>query len=190
MRLFYALALLLAAAGASAQDTVPDPTPPQAYYPLAVGNEWVYVENFATATREIVVGDSVVAGETYAVVERSVIGTYVVNVSRDTTRFLVRVDPAAAQVVYLDADGTPTTDGCPLDADFPATPGDKRPVSCGEGSATVSGGFDQFVPPGLLIGEGFRATTKTFRFSDASEVRYAAGVGRVSSYLPAENRLS
>ncbi len=180
-----ALFVLLASVAVSAQtgDPVPDPTPPEQYYPLDVGNEWVYVDrDRGTAFREEVIGDTTVGGEPFAVVERTVIGSHDVDLPRDTARFLLRVDPDAAVVVTLGESGEAVTDGCPLDADFPAEGSADRPVACGETEAVVFGGPETYVPPGLFIGEGFEATAKGFLFADGTEVQYAAGVGRVYSY--------
>lgn len=170
----------------SAQDAVPDTTDPATYYPLAVGNEWVYVRSFETAFRETVIGDSSVLGDEYFIVERSLIGSYDTNLSPDTTRFLVRFDAPSSQVVYVRPGEEPQTDGCPLDTDFPTDPRDERPITCGGESATLTGGYEQYVPPALAVGDGFVATTKTFHLSDDTNVRYAAGVGPVSADLRLE----
>lgn len=183
----FRLALLLALA-APAVAQVPDPTPPEAYLPLAIGNEWVYVADVHTAVREVVVGDSAVGGNTYAVVERTQIGHGVAP--EDTTRFLVRVDPATAAVVFL-RDGFEVTDGCPLDADFPADPEVGRPIVCGEGTVTLTGGLERPVRSGLSVEDSFLATTKGFgptpHFSPSFDrfkgvyVEYASGIGRVAA---------
>lgn len=53
---------------------VPDLTPPASYYPLGVGDQWVYSEQSVIRhayRRRTVVGDSTVGGHTYAVVEHA-----------------------------------------------------------------------------------------------------------------------
>lgn len=186
MHVRYHLAVTLAclvAAAPSAQDGTPDPTPPEAYYPLDVGNEWVYVANYHTAYREVVVGDTVVSGVSYAVVARTSIAGEDWG-HMDTTRFFVRIDPETSHVVFLQ-EGAEVTDGCPLTADFPDGTEGSRPVYCGTVEATLTGGPDQYIEPGLIFFEildAFVATAKSFHFPDGTGVEYAAGIGRVARY--------
>lgn len=179
----------LVAAAPSAQDGTPDSTPPEAYLPLDVGNEWVYVETRrAVAYREKVVADSVVGGATFAVVRRTEIGDSGWEGLQDTTITLVRVDPETAAVVRL-GDGEEISDRCPLDAGFPAEGSDERPVLCGGAEAVVYGGPERDVYVGLPYRQPAEGTLKGFRFPDHTEVRYAAGIGRVSSYRYEEGEI-
>ena len=73
MRLAPLFALMALASAAHAQQCVPDPTPPASYYPLGVGDEWVYrVENDPAAPQGVfirrrVLREETVAGQRYAV---------------------------------------------------------------------------------------------------------------------------
>ena len=72
MRLATLLALLLAAPALRAQSCTPDPNPPAAYYPLGVGDEWIYHAPATGAGPEAfvqrrVLREETVGGLTYAV---------------------------------------------------------------------------------------------------------------------------
>jgi hypothetical protein len=102
----------------------PDPTPPEAYYPLAVGNEWQYedcVQEGAPCNvsheyvRRTVERDTMVAGARYFVeVERRYTTA---SAPLGQTRRLLRFSGAT---LVRRHGGTDVPVSCPLDADFDA----------------------------------------------------------------------
>ena len=185
IRIVLGLAALLVAFPASGQGAEPDTTDPARYYPLDVGNEWLYVTRNGDAYTEAVVGDTALVGHTFAVVERDWIGRIVYDgppPGPSTSRFFVRVDSATARVVVRDTAGVERTDGCPLDAAFGGTS-----VTCGETEATVNGGYDVDIDLGTAA-EVERVQVPAFKHFEGSvsenniafRVAYAAGIWRVS----------
>ena len=101
---------------------LPDLTPPASYYPLGVGDQWVYSENnvlFRGYSRRTVVRDSVVGGTRYAIVESAVYDLRSEAPSWQTTRTSVlRFDPVTTDVVSLEPDGREALVLRDLGADF------------------------------------------------------------------------
>ncbi|WP_412067116.1 hypothetical protein [Rubrivirga sp. IMCC43871] len=147
-----AFLLLVFAASAIAQ---PDPTAPERYAPLAVGNEWHY-ERFGSLegagylgfvyARSRVVGATAIDGFDYLILLREQ-ASEAVPVWGESGRDTVRFDGHRAVVVSL-RDGAEVDLTCPLNADFGAV------VSCAVGgeetTATAVGlgvGRKGFAPP-------------------------------------------
>ncbi len=143
----------------------PDPTPPEAYYPLAVGNEWQYEDCVQEGgvcnisheyVRRTVERETVVAGTRYFVeVERRYTTASVpLGQSERLLRF------AGATLVRRDgASDVPVS--CPLDADFDAT------VDCG----TYFGG-------GIVAAQRL-PTVKEYQIAGDLSERFTAGIGLV-----------
>lgn len=79
MRFAPLFALLLAAPALHAQTCTPDPTPPESYYPLGVGDEWIYHAPAFSASAESyvrrrVLREAAVGGQTYVVDQICFIG--------------------------------------------------------------------------------------------------------------------
>ena len=159
---------------------LPDLTPPASYYPLGVGDQWVYSENnvvFHGYRRRTVVRDSVVGNHTYAVVEsafydlRSEVPIWDV-----TGTDLLRFDPETTDVVELLPDGREFPVITNLGADFlecptppfgpdceyyyDVYPGTPVTIQIGEEEVSVSsvklpvGGLANVWPPGFAAGIG------------------------------------
>ena len=132
MRLAPLLALLLATSALHAQ-TVPDPTPPADYYPLEVGNEWVYryAQRSPAGDRDVferrrVLRTEAVGGQTYAVDQECVYDNLAATPAWVCApERLVRFDPATTNVVVREADGERVAI-CALGADF----GEALPDGC------------------------------------------------------------
>ena len=88
---------------------VPDLTPPASYYPLGVGDQWVYSWRNPTLVghrRRAVTRDTVVDGRTYAVVEYAEYDERAAVPEWDVTgTALLRFDPETTDVVGLGSDG-------------------------------------------------------------------------------------
>ncbi len=107
MRLAPLLALLLAAPALHAQTCTPDPTPPQSYYPLGVGDEWVYqVEPYGAEVMFVsrrVLREEAVGGVTYAVDQTCRVDGSGAQTCEPERR--VRYDPVTTAVLFLRDDG-------------------------------------------------------------------------------------
>lgn len=174
MRLAPLAALLALAAPLAAQ--TPDPTPPESYYPLGVGD----IREYRTAggafppfyNREFVLGDTVVHGITYRLVES--IGFRNDGTMDGRRREAIRFDTAlAAPVAPGGRSGEYRVAPCRLDLPFPAP---DAPLVCdgatlyGFGPAeTVVVGSDTLVTAVKAFGGLFGA------------VAYAAGLGELWS---------
>ena len=160
---------------------VPDPTPPASYYPLGVGDEWIYSQNnaaFRGYTRRTVVRDSIVEGRAYAVVESTLydLRADVPSWSRPRQR-LLRFDSTTTNVMELGSEvevvaisnlgedflacPTPADGGrCPPFYDYASYPGELVPVMIGEEVVLVPsvkfrrGGTEDVRYPGLAAGIG------------------------------------
>lgn len=155
----------------------PDLTPPQDYYPLEVGNEWIYhyTENSVygvadTYERRRVLREETVDGLVYAVDQ-----TCTLNL-RDAapgwacgTERRLRFDPATTDVVQSIAPGVTDVLFCRLGADF----GAPLPDGC-DGVAYVE------VPQAILIGGVEYQVARTKRLATLANVgpaAFIAGIG-------------
>ena len=159
---------------------VPDPTPPASYYPLGVGDQWVYSQFeplFNGHRRRTVVRDTVVGGETYAVVESA---EYLTNADAPAWRLtgtqLLRFDAVTTDVVALEEGGErifiPN-----LGADFLSCPSPQHVEGClyfsdsspGDPVAISIGG-EQVAVPSIKIPASL---------GDPAPPGYAAGIGQL-----------
>jgi hypothetical protein len=180
MRLAPLLALLVLAPALHAQGT-PDPTPPEAYYPLHVGDQWEYRDHDPAPDsyrypyeRRTVTKDTVVTGLRYFVVREQRFrpqgsGTWDISEGRSVLRF----DTAAANVKRLFNGGANEEDvlRCRLDL----------PIPDGGGSAPCSEGdmWSYRVSPDTVVYVGGETVVTSARTS----INYmgadvlAAGIG-------------
>lgn len=164
MRRFLLATSCLVAAIASAQEPVPDLTPPHLYFPLAVGDVREYVEcveSFGPTcfryeqTRREMVGDTLIDGVRYVVETTWALDAGYWTDVRETR--LLRFDTTSALGVMRQPDGT------------------ERPVTCGLDAPF--GSFDEVC--GLPV-EELAPGRKYFGAADAGWV-YEAGVGFVET---------
>ena len=150
----------------------PDPTPAQAYAPLAVGNRWEYrIADQSGGTlfgyrRETILRDSLLDGETWRVLRAETFSPE--RTPTGSAERLVRFDAAAANVLQRTDTGTSLRYLCRLDLDLTgdgAFPDCQAGVSYSKGPATVL---------------GVETTRLTFGY-DFGSVSVAAGFGFVSS---------
>jgi hypothetical protein len=98
----------------------PDPTPPGAYYPLAVGNAWEYrfsgfnVQPYRD--RLDVTGDTVADGRPYFLMRAARYADADPGPPTSVETFLVRFDTLSARVVSRPLNGNESGGGFPLDA--------------------------------------------------------------------------
>ncbi|HEX9950886.1 MAG TPA: T9SS type A sorting domain-containing protein [Rubricoccaceae bacterium] len=160
----------------------PDPTPPADYYPLEVGNEWIYryTEQSVNGTgdayvRRRMLREEAVGGQTYAVDQECVYD----NLAAATTwtcepERLVRFDPATTNVVIGGVGGTESVFICELGADFGAV----------RACAPSGGGAGRWVDLGLgpvLIGGQAVPVARVKQETSLANVPppvYIAGIGR------------
>ena len=171
MRLAPLLALLAFAPVLRAQ---PDPTPPADYYPLEVGNEWVYFEFsvlFYGYTRRGVVREETVDQTRYSVEQHC---TYDLRASHPLwacmSERLVRFDPATTSVVVRHAAGERVL-FCDLGADFLAR------TSC---ENSFNGGYIDYQRPAVEIGGTVYAVSRVKginTIADPPPPPFAAGIG-------------
>jgi len=174
MRLVPLLALCLAAPLAA---QIPDPTPPESYVPLAVGNVWEYATTQTgpkRGWRVQVVADTTIGGLRYAVV-RTRVYTAPTALYSDT-REAVRYQPEAGFVRR--ADGTHPAfllaypdPACRLDLPF-GEPGTFPGCSFANPVPLAGGGLGQSVP----VGGGPRAV-KSLLGGLGYDQTFAAGIG-------------
>lgn len=112
------LLVLCLAAPLAAQ--TPDPTPPERYYPLHVGNVWEYGPETGGAPgpygfRRTVTHDTVAAGRTYAVVREQLLRRIAGDWYSTEDRLVLRFDTASATVRTLRPEGERDLFGCRLD---------------------------------------------------------------------------
>ncbi len=130
MRLAPLLALLgsgLALLAAPALHAQADPNPPEAYYPLHVGDLWEYRPEFPTSPsssnypfeRRAILGERFVAGTRYAIERTQRFRFDGSTWIQQERRVLVRFDAATASVVIRDGDTERDRFGCRLDLPFP-----------------------------------------------------------------------
>ncbi len=139
----------------------PDPTPPADYYPLEVGNEWIYrfTERSVNGTSDVyvrrrVLREAAVGGQTYAVDQSCIYN----NLDASPTwacepERLVRFDPATTNVVLGSATGE-SIYVCNLGADFFDTrpaPSSCRGSYVGYQPATVEIGGVIYTAPSLKV---------------------------------------
>ena len=112
---------------------LPDPTPPASYYPLGVGDQWVYSWFNPILTgyrRRSVARDTVADGRTYAVVEYAEYDRNAADPEWEAQgTHLFRFDPETTHVFERADDGTESIAICALGADF------RAPIDCGGGTA-------------------------------------------------------
>jgi hypothetical protein len=138
MRRSIPLALLaLAAPLLAAQGTIPDPTDPARYFPLEVGNEWVWAVTVWDPEGEPIpdgllaleiTSDTTLGGVSYAVAtEREWVVSAAGDTTRTSTERYLRFDDASARVLVRDAEGEEeiwSGTGCGLDVAYSENPGD------------------------------------------------------------------
>lgn len=117
MRLAPLLALCLALPLAA---QTPDPTPPERYYPLHVGNVWEYGPETGGAPgpygfRRTVTHDTVAAGHAYAIVREQLFRRIAGSWYSTDDRLVLRFDTASASVKVLRPEGEHDLFGCRLD---------------------------------------------------------------------------
>jgi len=118
------LLVLALASAAHAQDPVPDPTPPHRYFPLAVGDEWEYLNFLLDAdpsigryTRREIVRDTIVGGVRYFAEVTTQRDSDQEGWDRSETRFL-RYDSTTTRVVQLVTGHSDAPIECPFGVDF------------------------------------------------------------------------
>ena len=159
---------------------VPDLTPPASYYPLGIGDQWVYSQFnviFHGYTRRTVLRDSVVGDRTYAVVESAAYDLRAeVPAWERTDPRLLRFDLETTDIVERLADGrefvvipdlgadffgcpaAPFGEGC--EYYFETYPGEPITIRIGEEEVSVpsiklpNGGASDPWPPGFAAGIG------------------------------------
>lgn len=124
------------AAPAPAQGVVADTTDPASYYPLHVGDAWMFASFYqaqpSLQKREIL-GDTTVAGFAYVVERRC--GANAAARAWRCSDLLVRYDSASTDVRSRHPGGEEGVLHCALDADFGAT------VPCRGGDTSYTGGY-------------------------------------------------
>ena len=151
----------------------PDPTPAEAYAPLAVGNRWEYrlvnLDGFRGFRRSTVVRDTIIDGVTWKILRQESF----INPTTQTSvaESLVRFDPVTANLTYRAPTGsTQPAYFCRLDVDL-----------TGDGTGLCSGNVTytkrtQTAPPGV--------TTTVLTLPTAfGETQVAAGLGLVFSAI-------
>ena len=192
MRRSLLLALLvLAFPTASAQEATPDPTDPARYFPLEVGNEWVWIVSGVhyedgplpegQAVLEIV-ADTSVEGISYVEALSQEVS---VSVAGDTTRvsgrFLMRFDAETATVRVRQGDLEEAwgETWCGLDAPYsPEGSGSLDGETCpnSDAAVVVSGG----AASEFRVGDNrYTGQVKHFDHFWYLHARYVAGVGEV-----------
>lgn len=191
MRLCLFLLLLSMATASAAQDTVPDPTPPHRYYPLAVGNVWEYASlgtlpslpTVAFFTRREVVRDTVLEGTLYFVVVSTGLDPDGLG-WRGARSSLLRYDSTTTQVRGRVADGRERPIACRFGADFGG------PQGCGvepngefpDGGVRVEGGLGGVIPFGYGSGTYGLGRPTGGLAVEASKMFVGLGIGDYCSY--------
>ena len=166
MRLASLLALLALASAPRAQ---PDPTPPEDYYPLAVGNEWHYEDCVQDGppcgirheyVRRTVERDTLVGGVRYVVEAERRYTTGRVPLGRSER--LLRFDTATARLVRRDG-AVDVPASCPLNSDF-----------------NISIDCSPYFGPATVRATSGTPNLKVYQIVSDTWDRYAAGVGLVS----------
>ena len=162
-----------------------DLTPPASYYPLGVGDQWIYATLDPLAhgyRRRTVVRDTVVDGLTYAVVEST---AYDLNadasVWKRTGTQLLRFDPRSTDILEREEGGEESTWICALGVDFLA-----RSADSGCGSRYTSyvslSNFSGSRPLGVRIGGQTYEVPEIkveSTIADPGPPGFAAGIGRL-----------
>ena len=173
------LLLLLALASAPrAQNCTPDPTPAASYYPLGVGDEWVYhVFRFGPESRQVyltrrVLRTETISGREYAV-DQTCVADVATGVRTCADERRVRVDTASGDAVALRNDGQ----------EYRAVEGLGRGLGAAVfdcmadyGTRTVIGGISYTV-----------ARVKGLQYTDFSPPALASGIGQLSYQDPSGN---
>lgn len=155
----------------------PDPTPPEAYYPLHVGDVWEYTISvmpnpFARYGRYQILRDSVIDGTTYFLrsytgyrADYSVVYEWADLVRFDTTRALPFLDHPVIE-------DQPAALVCPFNLPFPSS---GQPIYCDYGSLN-GGGLGVTV---LVSGDAVVTAVRQFDGLGGAST-YAAGLGYVA----------
>ncbi|HYE95232.1 MAG TPA: T9SS type A sorting domain-containing protein [Rubricoccaceae bacterium] len=190
MRALLLVLFCLLALPAAAQ--VPDTTAPWRYYPLGLGDRWVYevvdmqgppcLPNNPCRYYLVweVVGDTLLDDRTYAVRRmRSYLldGTPASGSPYPSGDALLRFDTLSAHVLRPGANGEewPET-GCPLDTPFPADSTGGPAEGCGDGPFWMQGSYRWEYEVG---GRAYAGPYKHFFFGGIWDEAYAADLGVV-----------
>ena len=182
---FVSLGVVLALAAPLAAQT-PDPTPPEQYVPLGVGDVREYRSSggFTAPTydREVVLGDTVAGGRTYRLVETQFFSVNGAPTGR--YRRAVRFDSAQATVMQFAGNGSEyPVFACRLDLPFPDP---DTAVVCPDAIAMVTG---QGVTIDVVLGADTLVTAVKSFDGLFGGVAFAAGLGELWSVGDASDRV-